>query len=142
MYDTLVEQWLGYGAVEFNNNGWKYLYIEGEACLRLVTLDTNSAGPVPNGMEFTWFDPANYDAEVEPDDPDADDEEQMSVTGTGISSWMWWGPRNRYYNRWRDATGQSPTMICGESDPADAPMLCTDEADSDIQMVLLPGDAP
>lgn len=139
-HEMLAESYASWGADTWVANGWRYYFLAGEVALRFATTDSNT-GSASSGFDYDWFDPGDYSDEVEPDEQSGppDPEARMSVT---FASWMWWGPRNRYWDKWRDATGQRPSMLCSIVDPGNSPMFCYDVADSSTEMVLLAGEEP
>lgn len=130
----IANAWNGWGASSWISSGWIYYLLPGESCVRMTTNAANSGTP-PGSFDPEWFDLENYAGTITVPDPVGDPENQMVLSGSG---WIWWGPRNRYYLKFKDGIGRGPTMICGTS-PATQPMFAFDPDDSSTQLVLLPG---
>lgn len=138
--DAIASAFLGWGASTWVKSGFRYYLCAGEACVAFVTAEGDT-GTEPTGFDYDHFDIGTYGDECDPDESQGipDPEAQISVTFAG---WIWWGPRNRYYWRFRDGIGKSPQMICGEADPENDPMFCFDPDDGSTVLVLYRGNEP
>lgn len=132
-HTLLASAFSGWGATSWVYDGWAYFLLPGECCLRLATESENSGSP-PGGFSYGIFG-AIYGDEHDPVTY-TDLNAQMCVD---FGSWQWWGPRNRYYDKFRDGIGKKPSMVCGEANPETDPMFANDPDDGSSEIVFFLG---